>query len=223
MAAPAYIERHYAALPREGGFASRCAMALGGVDWAGKHVLDVGCRRGKGAYKLSERVGADGLVVGVDWSPMFVEAAREGVAAALARSGLTASNLEFRQGYPEDLAAAGIADGSQDVVYLNNGFAHFADPAQALRECFRALAPGGLLVLEVVTTTADELVAVTRQLTAAGFPDPAVMASEPLLVAEESGAGLASSASSAPSQLGAATSAAVPASAVLHARKPQCA
>ena len=211
MAAPAYIERHYAALPREGGFASRCAMALGGVDWAGKHVLDVGCRRGKGAYKLSERVGADGLVVGVDWSPMFVEAAREGVAAALARSGLTASNLEFRQGYPEDLAAAGIADGSQDVVYLNNGFAHFADPAQALRECFRALAPGGLLVLEVVTTTAD------------GFPDPAVMASEPLLVAEESGAGLASSASSAPSQLGAATSAAVPASAVLHARKPQCA
>ena len=151
---------------------------------------------------------------------MFVDAAREGVAAALARSGLTASNLEFRQGYPEDLAAAGIADDSQDVVYLNNGFAHFADPAQALRECFRALAPGGLLVLEVVTTTADELVAVTRQLTAAGFPDPAVMASEPLLVAEESGAGLASS---APSQLGAATSAAVSASAVLHARKPQCA
>ena len=220
MAAPAYIERHYAALSREGGFASRCAMALDGVDWAGKHVLDVGCRRGKGAYKLSERVGADGLVVGVDWSPMFVEAAREGVAAALARSGLTASNLEFRQGYPEDLAAAGIADDSQDVVYLNNGFAHFADPAQALRECFRALAPGGLLVLEVVTTTADELVAVTRQLTAAGFPDPAVMASEPLLGAEESGAGLASS---APSQLGAATSAAVSASAVLHARKPQCA
>lgn len=223
MVTPAYIERHYAALPREGGFASRCAMALGGVDWAGKRVLDVGCRRGKGAYKLSECVGSAGLVIGVDWNPAFVEAAREGTAAALARSGLTASNLEFRQGCPEDLAAAGIADDSQDVVYLNNGFSHFADPTQALRECFRVLAPGGLLVLEVVTTTVDEIAAVTRQLVAAGFSDSAVVASEPLPAAEESGAKLTSSVSSTPSELGTTASAPVPVSTVFHARKPQCA
>ncbi|MEC4272204.1 methyltransferase domain-containing protein [Adlercreutzia sp. R25] len=141
-------ESHYAGLPAEGGAASRCFMALEGVTWAGKRVLDVGCRRGKGVFKLSERVGTDGYVVGVDWRPDFVNAARLAVPAALRRSGLATSNMEFREAFPEDLAAAGLADASFDVVYLNNVCVLFADFPRVLRECARVLVPDGLLVME---------------------------------------------------------------------------
>lgn len=141
-------ESHYAGLPSEGGAASRCFMALEGVAWKGKRVLDVGCRRGKGVFKLSERVGAGGYVVGVDWRSDFVDAARAAAPAALHRGGLAISNMEFRVAFPEDLAAAGLADASFDVVYLNNVCALFADPLQALRECARVLVPNGLLVME---------------------------------------------------------------------------
>lgn len=139
---------HYAGLPAEGGVASRCFMALEGVAWEGKRVLDVGCRRGKGVFKLSEQVGADGYVVGVDWRSDFVDAARKATPAALQRSGLTGSNMEFRVAFPEDLAAAGLADASFDVVYLNNVCALFADLPRALDECARVLVPNGMLVME---------------------------------------------------------------------------
>ncbi len=77
----AELEAYYAALPREGGLVAQCRMALEGVDLAGKRVLDVGCRRGKGVFKLSEQVGADGYVVGVDWRPDFVDTARKAASA----------------------------------------------------------------------------------------------------------------------------------------------
>lgn len=152
---PVPYEAHYENLAREGELPSRCRMALTGVDLAGKRVLDVGCRRGKGAYKLSERAGAEGRVIGVDWDAAYLEEARAGVASALARSGLTTDNMEFRQAFPEDLSAADLADASVDVVYVNNGCMLFADPAEAVRECARVLAPGGLLVLEAVAAECE--------------------------------------------------------------------
>ncbi len=196
----AELEAYYAALPREGGLVAQCRMALEGVDLAGKRVLDVGCRRGKGVFKLSEQVGADGYVVGVDWRPDFVDTARAAVPAALRRSGLAASNMEFREAFPEDLAAAGLADASFDVVYLNNVCVLFADPAQALRECARALKADGLFILEcplaseppskealndarakgdslAVARTRDE---VERWLAGAGLDKPSIVATEEL-------------------------------------------
>lgn len=151
-------ERHYEKLSREGMLPSKCRMALSGVDLAGKRVLDVGCRRGKGVYKLSELVGPGGFVVGIDWNSSYLEEARAGVSAALARSGLSASNMEFRRAFPEDLTTAGIGDGDFEVVYVNNGCMLFADPIRAARECFRVLAPSGLLVLEAVITGEGESV-----------------------------------------------------------------
>ncbi|MEI3547488.1 MAG: methyltransferase domain-containing protein [Adlercreutzia sp.] len=115
----------------------------------GARVVNVGCRCGKGTYKLSEQVGADGFVVGVDWSEAFVEAARAGVLKALDRSGLSRCNMAFRIGFPEDLAAAGIEEGWADFVYLNSSLSLFAAPARALRECCRVLVPGGVLLAEV--------------------------------------------------------------------------
>ena len=150
------LEAYYAQLPREGGFVSTCRMALTGASLEGKRVLDVGCRRGKGVFKLSDRVGSAGHVTGVDWRPDFLDEAREGAECALERSGRAESNMEFRVAFPEDLRAANIEEGTYDVVYVNNGIGLFADPTQAVRECARALKPDGLLILEAVVRESDE-------------------------------------------------------------------
>lgn len=143
------LQQYYAELACDGGFEARCHMELPERSLVGARIVNVGCRRGKGTYKLSEQVGADGFVVGIDWNAAFVEVARAGVPKALERSGLSRYNMAFRCGFPEDLAAADIEEGWADFVYLNSSLSLFASPARALRECCRALVPGGVLLAEV--------------------------------------------------------------------------
>lgn len=69
------LQRHYENLACEGGFEARCHMELPERSLVGARVVNVGCRRGKGTYKLSEQVGESGFVIGADWSEEFVEAA----------------------------------------------------------------------------------------------------------------------------------------------------
>ena len=59
-----HAEAHYAEMPRDG-YSGRCEMLLP-EDLRGMRVLDLGCRNGKGACKLADRVGPDGFVLGVD-------------------------------------------------------------------------------------------------------------------------------------------------------------
>lgn len=143
------LQRYYMELSCEGGFEARCHMELPERSLVGARVVNVGCRRGKGSYKLSEQVGEGGFVIGVDWNEAFVEAARAGVPRALGRSGLSRCNMAFRIGFPEDLAAVGIEDGWADFVYLNSSLSLFASPSRALKECCRVLTPGGVLLAEV--------------------------------------------------------------------------
>ena len=51
------LQRHYENLACEGGFEARCHMELPERSLVGARVVNVGCRRGKGTYKLSEQVG----------------------------------------------------------------------------------------------------------------------------------------------------------------------
>lgn len=169
---------YYQQLPAEGGLVSACHMALSNADLKGKRILDVGCRRGKGAYKLSEAAGPEGFVMGIDWRPAFVEQAQEGVKAALARSGLLVCNLAFRTAYPEDLRGADIEDGSFDVAYLNNGVTLLHDPVEALRECARVLTPDGMLILETVVTDTPQEAALREQARAAGSSVGAALTEE---------------------------------------------
>ena len=123
------LRNYYDGLACESGFESRCHMELPERSLVGARIVNVGCRRGKGTYKLSEQVGADGFVVGIDWNAAFVEVARAGVLKALERSGLSRCNMAFRCGFPEDLVAAGIEEGWADFVYLNSSLPLFASRA----------------------------------------------------------------------------------------------
>lgn len=128
------LRRHYDGLPREGGFPARCHMELPRRALSGVCVVNVGCRRGKGCYKLSELVGPTGRVVGIDWRSALIDEARAGVPAALERSRMPRSNMAFAVAYPEQLRQA-VAPESADYVYLNSSFALFSDPPRVLREC----------------------------------------------------------------------------------------
>lgn len=144
------LARHYGGKQFEYGFASVCKMLLPREELKGKKVLDICCRRGRGVYKLSSLVGNDGEAMGIDWSPSYIEEAKDGITRAWHESGLSHNNMEFRVAYPEDLIGAGIGSSVFDAVYVNNVITLFYDQEQAIREFGRVLKPGGLLILETI-------------------------------------------------------------------------
>ena len=146
----AELSAYYNGREFEWGFDSLCRMTLDNVSLKGKKVLDVQCRRGKGVYKLSARVGASGKAIGVDSSQAYIDDAKAFEHDAARRSGLPKSNMAFHVAYPENLLEAGIGNNSLDVVYINNVINLTYNPAAALREFARVLKPGGLLICETV-------------------------------------------------------------------------
>jgi arsenite methyltransferase len=110
---------------------------------AGATVVDLGCGTGRDAFLASRLVGAGGRVIGIDMTPQQLAVAARGVAEHGRITGL--DNVEFRLGSIEDLAAAGIADASVDVVISNCVLNLAEDKTRVLAEVFRVLKPGGEL------------------------------------------------------------------------------
>jgi arsenite methyltransferase len=108
-------------------------------------VLDLGCGTGRDAYVASKLVGSDGFVVGLDMTDEQLTVARKHVEPQMARFGFDHPNVDFRQGYIEDLAAAGIEDNSVDVVISNCVINLSPEKERVFAEIFRVLRPGGEL------------------------------------------------------------------------------
>ncbi len=102
---------------------------------APRRVLDVGCGTGYALRQLAARLPQTGVFLGVDAAPKMVETARS------ASSDL---RLTFVRGTAERLPAD---DSGYDLVISTTSFDHWADQATGVRECTRALTPGGTLVL----------------------------------------------------------------------------
>lgn len=147
------LDRYYNGKQFEWGFASMSRMTLPALK--GMRVLDVCCRRGKGVYKISSMVGAEGQVIGVDWSPSYIADAEDGVEHAIRKNHLKESNMEFHVAFPEDLMEAGIGNSSVDVVYINNVMTLVYDADKTLSEFYRVLKPGGLLICETVFASGE--------------------------------------------------------------------
>jgi ubiquinone/menaquinone biosynthesis C-methylase UbiE len=103
----------------------------------GQRVLDVGCGTGYFARLLADRVGSEGLVVGVDASPEMIDYASR-------RS--RASNCRFELGTAESL---GFPSEHFDVVVSSLFMHHLPADLQvsALAEMRRVLRPDGTLMI----------------------------------------------------------------------------
>jgi len=109
----------------------------------GSTVLDLGCGTGRDCYLLSRLVGETGRVVGVDMTDEQLEVANEYRDWHAERYGYKTSNVDFKKGNIEDLATAGIADNSIDLVVSNCVINLSADKEKVLSEILRVLKPGG--------------------------------------------------------------------------------
>jgi len=105
----------------------------------GDSVIELGCGPGMGVRAALKRVGREGFVAGIDQSATAAHFAAHAVhgaclegRAAIMRA--EAVDLPFR-------------DSMFDRAFAVNSFQFWVDPARALREISRVLAPGGRLVI----------------------------------------------------------------------------
>jgi SAM-dependent methyltransferase len=111
----------------------------------GLTVLDLGCGTGRDVYVASKLVGETGRVIGIDMTEEQLSIARKYIDHQREQFGYIKSNVEFHQGYIEDLAESGIADNSIDVVISNCVLNLSPAKEYVFKEIFRVLKPGGEL------------------------------------------------------------------------------
>lgn len=117
-------------------------------------VLDLGCGTGRDVYIISKLVGENAIAVGVDMTEEQLAVARKHKDAQMQRFGFKKCNVDFKQGYIEDLKEAGIEDNSVDVVISNCVINLSPDKPQVFKEILRVLKPGGELYFADVFTNA---------------------------------------------------------------------
>ena len=111
----------------------------------GKTILDLGSGSGRDCFILSKLVGPTGRVIGVDMTEEQVTTARRHVDFHANKFGHAGPNVEFFQGYIEDLESVGIANNSVDLVISNCVLNLSPDKRRVFSEIFRVLKPGGEL------------------------------------------------------------------------------
>ena len=103
------------------------------------HCLDVGCGPVGIVDELSERVGSQGRVVGLDMNEGFLAYAREH--ASLHRRG----NVEFRRG---DAFNTDLPAGTFDLVHMRFVASTAGEPERLVREAMRLARAGGFVALQ---------------------------------------------------------------------------
>jgi ubiquinone/menaquinone biosynthesis C-methylase UbiE len=145
----------------------------------GQTVLDLGSGAGIDCFFAAKKVGETGHVIGVDMTPEMLERAR----SSAQRMNIT--NVEFRQGYIEELP---VESNTVDVIISNCVINLSPDKAKVFAETFRVLKPGGKLAVSDIVTDGPLPEAIKKSLSAwAGCVAGAVEAKEYIGIMESVG------------------------------------
>jgi SAM-dependent methyltransferase len=118
--------------------AGREALLEAGLT-VGMRVADFGCGPGIMTRMLASLVGPSGNVTGIDLHSAQLEQARHLCAM---------DSLDNTKFVRADACVTGLPQNRFDLVYCRFLLLHLVDPASCLREMFRVLKPGGILVAE---------------------------------------------------------------------------
>ena len=136
----------------------------------GQTVLDLGSGAGLDCFFAAKKVGETGHVIGVDMTPEMIERARSSAKR------LNIQNVEFRQGYLEELP---VESNAVDVIISNCVINLSPDKSKVFTEAFRVLKPGGKLAVSDIVTDGPLPEPIKRSLSAwAGCVAGAIEAKE---------------------------------------------
>lgn len=105
----------------------------------GDSVIELGCGPGTGVRAALKRVGPNGFVAGVDQSATAAHFAAHAAHGAIRRGRAVIMRA--------DVADLPFRESMFDGAFAVNTFQFWPDPARALREIARVLAPSGRLVI----------------------------------------------------------------------------
>ena len=168
----------------------------------GKKILDLGSGSGRDCYVLSQLVGEDGLVVGVDMTEEQLEIGRKYLDYHQEKFGFSKSNVIFKQGYIEALDELELEDETFDIIVSNCVINLSPDKEAVLAQAWRLLKEGGEMYFSdvyadrrVPASLRDDPLLYGECLSGAlywndfqnlsknaGFVDPRLVTSRPLLI-----------------------------------------